>query len=83
MTIDNERVDACLESAKKLLDDPTHKAGPSELVVRRLIGDLQAEIICDVHKLDFIMKRRALLVEQLALLEKSVDTKTVAPASSE
>ena len=83
MTIENEKVAACLKAATDLLEDPSYKSDPSELVTRRLIGELQAEIICDLHKIDFIMKRRVLLVDQLALLQRGVDTTTAAATSSD
>lgn len=83
MTIENEKVAACLKAANDLLADPSNKGDPSELVTRRLIGELQAEIICDLHKIDFIMKRRVLLVDQLASLQRGVDTTTAAATSDD
>ena len=63
MTIENEKVAACLKAASDLLEDSNYKGDSSELVIRRLIGELQAEILCDLHKIDFIMKCRILLVD--------------------
>ena len=83
MTIENEKVAACLKATTDLLKDPSYKSNPSELVTHCLIGELQAEIICDLHKIDFIMKRRVLLVDQLALLQRGVDTTTAAATSSD
>ena len=82
MTIENEKVAACLKAASDLLEDSNYKGDSSELVIRRLIGELQAEIICDLHKIDFIMKRRVLLVDQLASLQREVDTTTATSTSS-
>ena len=82
LTLDNEKVNACLESAEALLKDPANIHNPSELVTCRLIGDLQAEIICDVHKIDFILKRRALLAKQLFTLQRSLDMTGVDAATS-
>jgi len=47
MTIENEKVATCLKAANDLLADPSHKSDPLELVTCCLIGELQAEIICD------------------------------------
>lgn len=83
MTIENEKVAACLKAATELLADPANAGDPSELTTRRLIAELQAEIICDLHKIDFIMKRRALLVEQLASLQRGLDFAEAGPSTKE
>jgi len=72
LATESEHALTVLRSAEKLLKEGDLKQ-LDELSTRRLIGELQAEIICDLHKINFILKRRTFLLQQLDLFQRSLE----------
>ena len=48
----------------------------SELAIRKLQGDLQAELLVGLHKIEFLLKHRALMLDDLSLIHNRLDVTT-------
>jgi len=77
MAINNDRSAAILQEAAELVRDANFGSG-SELSMRRREGEIQAEILVALHRIEFNLKHRRLLVDELYSLRNNLD---VTPSS--
>ena len=57
--------------AVKVVGDALPADGP-EVAFRRVEGELRAELIVNVHKLDFLLKHRAILLDEMVRVKTAL-----------
>jgi hypothetical protein len=72
LAIENEHAVAALAAATDLIRQ-TDFNNIDEKSTRRLIGELQAEIVCDMHRIQFLLKHCTLLTDWLHHLQRSLE----------
>ena len=60
-----------ISTATKVVGDALPIDGP-ESAFRRVEAELRAELIVNVHKLDFLLKHRSILLEEMARVKASL-----------
>lgn len=70
--VDNSATADLVKTAEELTTDNALSDGP-EVAYRKIAGDLQAEIIRNSHSLDYLIKHRKLLVDELARVHRHLD----------
>ncbi len=69
---DNQHVQSVLDRASAALAESAHVTG-SELAIRKLEGDLQAELLVGLHRIEFLLKHRALMLDDLDMIHRRLD----------
>ncbi len=80
MVLSNSHSDKVLTVAKALLIDHNPATG-TELSLRKVLGELQAEAVCVLHRIQFLIKYRELLVTDAQAISARLDTKADAPVA--
>lgn len=75
MAIENATAESVITTAEKYVKE-TNLEQLDEKGTRVLIGELQSEIICDVHRIDFMLKHRVLLIDQLKAYQRKLEFAT-------
>jgi len=72
LAVDNAYANKVLDKAQTIVGKSSFNNG-SELAIRKLEGELQAEIVCGLHKIEFLLKHRALLLEDLDKVQRRLE----------
>lgn len=80
LSAENAQAISSLHAAAELMKAPENALCLDETLTRRVMGDIQAELICDLHKIEYYMSRRGLLLERLNDFQRILDASSAPPA---